>query len=214
MKFKKIRGQARRIRQIRQWIEHHQYLNLETLWLEQRAYVKFQVAPWNRLSLTKSQYPQPEGIYKQLLLEGLISIYHHWYAQLEQLQQPYKLWIWWFEHHVHCSQVVCAIGEKLNFYDHAFEDPKIALPIQTSRHYQENAAQFEQLIWQHRLEIQAYAEDHVGQRSEYGSEQDYLDSLNWFEQQVIQQYHSTTQLGDTRYYMVINDQVWLGQAQK
>ena len=97
MKYKKIRGKNRRIRQIKMWVAKNLVLNLEVLQQFQADYVKFWVDPWSLLSLTNSVYPQPQGIYKTLFIQGLVDIYFAWKKQLDELEQPYYLKIWLFE---------------------------------------------------------------------------------------------------------------------
>lgn len=70
--------------------------------------------------MTWSVIPPPRGMIKRLVLASLLDIFDSWEKQLNELGQPYYLRIWLFEPRFAQSQVVCAIGSRLHWYDHAF----------------------------------------------------------------------------------------------
>lgn len=210
MKYKKIRGEKRRIRHIQNWIQQNLQLDMDNLKKQHSDYVKFNVDPWNRLSLINSVYPQPEGIYKQFLIKGLSQIYFAWKAQLDQLEQPYYLKIWLFEKDLKRSQVVCAIGEKLDFYQHTFQYCPENKKIFDSRHYVEVKGILDQCTWLNQIDIQLYESDYVDELKDYASPKDYLETQHWFEEFVLKQHHSIFNINGILYYGVKKDCVWLG----
>jgi len=48
-------------------------------------------------------------------------IYDSWKTELEKLNKPYYLKIWLYEPRISKSQVVCAIDDKIEYYDNIFE---------------------------------------------------------------------------------------------
>ncbi len=111
MKTKKIRGHKRRWHDIDQWVEYHKNLSLDYLKEYQRDYAKIRAHPWSGISLTNSQTPEPKGLTKTKILNGLIEIYNSWKIELDELDEKYYLKIWLFEPRFSSSQVVCA-GER------------------------------------------------------------------------------------------------------
>lgn len=63
VKYKKICGQKKRLRDIQTWVENNRNLDLDYLTEYHRDYVKFWVNPFSRLNLTNSRYMKPNGIY-------------------------------------------------------------------------------------------------------------------------------------------------------
>lgn len=122
MKFKKIRGFNRKFTAVKLWSEEALFLDTERVLRDHYEYTKVYVSPWNRFSLTNSQFPEPKCFLKNEILKVLELIYDHWKIELEKLNQPYYLKIWLYEPRVSKSQVVCAIGEKIAYYEHLFQD--------------------------------------------------------------------------------------------
>jgi hypothetical protein len=120
MRQRKIRGHHRRQKQIERWRNHNLTLDIENLLIHKKDYVKIWVHPWSGLSMKNSSYPEPNGQTKSLIVNALFDIYENWKKQIEQVGQSYYLKIWLYEPRVSKSQVVCAIGDKVDHYDNIF----------------------------------------------------------------------------------------------
>ncbi|GAF62197.1 hypothetical protein JCM18903_2255 [Psychrobacter sp. JCM 18903] len=144
LRYRKIRGINRRKRTIEKWGEANKVLDVDLLNQEKRDYVKFLVAPWSRLSLINSIYPEPIGDCEYLLIKNVQNIYQSWKDSLEKLQTPYYLQIWLFETYISRSQVVCAIEDYKDFYQNTFEpiDEQPENGIQSSIHYNSKTAEY------------------------------------------------------------------------
>jgi hypothetical protein len=120
VKYKKIRGLKRKVANIQNWINAYLELNVEHLIEYKYEYAKVYVDPWDNLTLTNSQIPEPKGKAKKEILNGLEQIYDSWKAELEKLNKPYYLKIWLYEPRLSKSQVVCAVDEKIEYYENLF----------------------------------------------------------------------------------------------
>ncbi|QNX09010.1 hypothetical protein IC784_01515 [Acinetobacter seifertii] len=209
IKYKKIRGEKRRIRKIKQWIDDHLDLDIAYLKRYQCEYVKFWVDPWDRLSLTNSQYPQPQGIYKELFFNGLLQIYMSWKEQLDFLDQPYYLKIWLFENDLKRSQVVCAIGEKIEYYQNLFEKPLDETSLSIVE-WQEVSDMMKKVNWEKKIEITLYEKDWLGRPDDYKTQKNYEDTRKWFNNNIIEKYREVKRIDGDEYYIVETDNVWIG----
>ncbi len=209
IKYKKIRGEKRRIRKIKQWIDDHLDLDIAYLKRYQCEYVKFWVDPWNRLSLTNSQYPQPQGIYKELFFNGLLQIYMSWKEQLDFLDQPYYLKIWLFENDLKRSQVVCVIGEKIEHYQNLFEKSLDETSLSIVE-WQEVSDMMKKVNWEKKIEITLYEKDWLGRPDDYKTQKNYEDTKKWFNNNVIEKYREVKRIDGDEYYIVETDNVWIG----
>ncbi|MBU3085850.1 hypothetical protein [Acinetobacter seifertii] len=209
IKYKKIRGEKRRIRKIKQWIDDHLDLDIAYLKRYQCEYVKFWVDPWDRLSLTNSQYPQPQGIYKELFFNGLLQIYMSWKEQLDFLDQPYYLKIWLFENDLKRSQVVCVIGEKIENYQNLFEKPLDETSLSIVK-WQEVSDMMKKVNWEKKIEITLYEKDWLGRPDDYKTQKNYEDTKKWFNNNVIEKYREVKRIDGDEYYIVETDNVWIG----
>ena len=121
VRYKKIRGLKRKVANIQNWINEYLELNVGHLNEHKYEYAKVYVDPWDNLTLTDSQIPEPKGKAKKDILNGLEKIYDSWKTELEKLNKPYYLKIWLYEPRISKSQVVCAIDDKIEYYENIFE---------------------------------------------------------------------------------------------
>jgi hypothetical protein len=122
VKYKKIRGLKRKVAKIQNWIKEYLELDIEQLSEYKYYYSKVYVQPWDNLTLTNSQIPEPKTKAKKEILNGLEKIYGNWKNELDKLNKPYYLKIWIYEPRLSKSQVVCAIDERIEHYENLFKD--------------------------------------------------------------------------------------------
>lgn len=121
MRIIKVRGHRRRWREISSWVNNNSILDLENLKKRKYVYSKIWIHPWSGLNIKWSTTPEPNSRTKEKLLLGLGEIYDKWDATLRNLGEPYYLKIWMFEPRISKSQVVCAIGDHIDYYNGIFE---------------------------------------------------------------------------------------------
>lgn len=213
IRYKKIRGKNRILRNIRHWTECHRHLDLENLQHAGRDYVKFWVKPFCNLNITNSRYPEPTDEIKEELLQGLLTIYQNWKIQLDTLNKPYYLKIWPFQNQIRRSQVVCAIDDYLNFYDNTFEMVEHTNFHELYQIFDSNFNHYPKLTWQQGIELKAIENNYLSLFYDENSP-DYTQGKEWFSQ-VTQNARSIHHLdspfdGTEFYYMIENDRVWVG----
>ena len=120
MKYKKIRGLKRKVSKIQNWIDEYLELDIEQLSEHKYHYSKVYIQPWDNLTLTNSEIPEPKGKAKKEIINGLEKIYDSWKKELDKLNQPYYLKIWLYEPRLSKSQVVCALDERIEHYEKQF----------------------------------------------------------------------------------------------
>lgn len=215
MRQKKIRGHNRRHKQIDNWRVDNLSLDLTDYLLNERDryYAKIRVHPWSGLSLTNSVTPQPTRKTKQKMLNGLLDIYENWKTQLDKLGQPYYLKVWLFEPRFSQSQVVCAIGDNVGFYENTFFKPDTEKTIQLDS-YGTIKTKLSKLNWDYRLDEDHYDNTEVGEPENYASRQDYEDTVKWFDK-LLKTPHRTHKfkepIGEAKEsYSFKRGDIWLG----
>ncbi|WP_439880136.1 hypothetical protein ACSX1A_13340 [Pontibacter sp. MBLB2868] len=210
MKTKKIRGHRRRHKQIRKWVLHTLPLDLDVLSKWQREYAEILVHPWSGISITESVIPEPKGKTKALMLEGLLEIYQSWKVELEKLGTPYYLKLWLYEQRFSKSQVVCAIGEKIEYYQNSHRLANIKREFE-GRAYGALADKLSKYSWELALD------DEIHTESEYSAEPEVYAKYEywlWDQRQFkkIKNNPKTTIIeGDEEpLYCVTKGFVWLG----
>mgnify|MGYP005991921725 CR=1 FL=1 len=170
IKYKKIRGHKRIWKDIDNWVDYNKTLDLEYLQQRQREYVKVWVPPYGNISVLNSEFAPPKAKTRKKIIAGIFTIYNSWKKQLEGLNKPYYLKIWFFPHDVSKCQVVCAIGDFLNFYDNTFYKPKENKPFPENKNG---------LEWKYRHQEHHITEDDIGSPEEFYTYQDYISRKKW-----------------------------------
>lgn len=135
-------------------------------------YVKIRPRPWNGIDLQNSVTPEPRGKTKLKMLGALLDIYDSWKIQLDKAGQPYYLKIWLFEPRFRYSQVVCAVGGSIDYYNNLFFEADRQTPFDAAPygHLQERVAG---MRWE------ARADDDVEWGSEYSAPGEPITATDW-----------------------------------
>tara|TARA_R110001592_G_C13175399_1_gene750262 strand:+ start:3975 stop:4628 length:654 start_codon:yes stop_codon:yes gene_type:complete len=216
VKTKKIRGHKRRWKEIESWRLDNLDLNLTDYLLNERdrCYSKIRVHPWSGISLTNSITPKPTRKTKQKILKGLLDIYEDWKSQLDKLGQPYYLKIWLFEPRFSQSQVVCAIGDSVDFYENTFFKPDESKKLNPEK-YGQLQDEIENFNWEYRLDEDHFDNSELGDPELYATLADYEEDKKWFEK-MLKKPHRTTKFKEpigeaTESYSFKKGDVWLGE---
>jgi len=171
MKFKKIRGSKRRSRQIEKWRNSHLELNLVKVKNKGYDYVKIWVRPWDNLRYINRNYIGPNKIVRDQILNALLDIYQSWDEQLKIIGKPYYLKIWLFDPRFSSSQVVCAIGQKIEYYETLFYSDMKTTEFPTDKFLKvERLSQFDFEVY---LDEEVHDDNDFPERKFYQSNSDY-----------------------------------------
>lgn len=181
MRYKKIRGYTRRQKAITHWRQAGLSLDLinEVLNDRDRCYVRARIDPWSRLSMGNSAVREPGGKIRQSLLNGLLDVYEHWKIQLDTTGQPYHLKIYLHRQRFTRSQVICAIGNALHFYDHLYRLADHQQPF-PSQAFGKAGKRLEKYTWKHALDEDTFDDGQIGLPEDYASMQDFNEAATWF----------------------------------
>lgn len=209
MRYKKIRGQKRVWKAIDTWKKANKRLDLEEIHSRQRDYVKIWVHPFSSISMSGSEFPEPKGKTRMLLLNGLFDIYYSWKKQLDLLGEPYYLKIWLYEPNFSRSQVVCGIGSFLTFYESTFYIPQVSkqFPEELLGKTGERAVDFQ---WDYALEEEHLDEDFIGDPEDFISDAEFLKNRRWFRNKLKGPVRISSYDGK-ECYSIKKGNVWLGQ---
>ena len=170
----KLRGLRRRGREIERWRKNALQIDMDRLMYNQYNHQKIYVYPWSNLFC----YKQPLKHYRSQITEGLIDIFLNWKTELEKLEQPYYLKIWLYYPHFMQSQVVAAIGSKIEHYDTLFPlaGKSVSFPIDRFAVIRDK---LHSIKWQTYLEEEIVFDSDIGDRDSYSSEKDYNQHQNF-----------------------------------
>lgn len=213
MRYKKIRGNRKRLKLVELWRQWGLDIDLDRLANYQYEYTKIYVKPYSNIMLLNSQIPQPKGMIKQKMLSGLIDIYDSWKAELDKRGEPYYLKIWLFEPRFSKSQVVCAIGKRIEYYENTFFEPELE-KIFHPDNYGTLKTRLAKLNWKHRIDEDYYDNSDLGKPADFSRPEDYEEHKKWFEKQLKKPHRTIIleePIGDiTETYCFKQGNLWIG----
>lgn len=209
----KIRGHKRIHRQIENWRVKNLQIDKKLLANRNEDWVKILVHPFCDISILNSTIPHPKRKTKTLILSALFDIYDNWKMQLDQTGQPFYLKIWLYENQFSKSQIVCAVGDALNFYDNIFYKSQTQVPIRSSV-YGQLKNKIENYSWELYHDENYYTNDEVGDLEMYESIDDFNDFKKWFNK-LLKKNHRTEQLSEKKgnayeCYFFYRGKIWVG----
>lgn len=213
MRYRKIKGHKRIWKDIEKWKNANLELNLENLKQNEREHAKIWVHPYGGISLTNSQISEPKTETRKRILIGLFDIYESWKNQLDKLHEPYYLKIWLFEPRFLKSQVVCAIGNSIDFYNNTFNIPKNFKEFKSD--FVEIAkSRIENFNWECRLDEDFIFSSDIGNLEDYENEKEYLEYKKWFKNKLKKKHIKKTLTDGSESYAFELGNVWMGEKLK
>lgn len=214
MFLKKIRSHKRIWKDIDSWVNNSKNLDIENLKQLQRDYTKVRVYPYTDTSNVKSVFPQPKGITRLKILEGLVTIYESWQQSLEKLNEPYYLKIWLYEPYLTHSQIICAIGDFICFYDTTFFKPALSKTL-NPKNYGALEEKMKTFNWEYYYDEEHLDKTTLGQPEDYYSQEEFEREKKWFDNKLKKPHRITKYdepYGDaTEGYSFKRGVVWIGE---
>ena len=209
--MKKIRGNKRRIKQIENWKIGSLKIDVDYLEKTNKDYVKFRVFPWNPIAISIHNYPNPKGKIRKKIIESFFDIYESWNIQLKETGKPFFLKVWIFEPDIYNSQVVCAINDKIEYYENIFHKPEIEKNIAKSE-LDKISKRINDFNWSYRVEEYPIFENEY-LRENYTSDKDYLEEQKWLKSELKKPYREIKQVREgitEKIFLIKGSEVWLG----
>ena len=125
---------------------------------------------------------------------------------------PYYLKLWIFEPRFSKSQVVCAIENRIDFYENNFYKPDNGKTIRLEN-YGALKPRLEKLRWDFHFDERELDNDTVGKPEQYASYKDFEEDKRWFNT-IMKKPHRTVNhtnsSGTTESYHFRRGDMWIG----
>jgi len=207
---KKSRGHKRLWKEISEWIESNKELDTNQLFNFGRHNIK---VPLSEDYSTNSRSAEYKRKTRSLILKGLLDIHDQWKQALDKIGEPYYLKIWLYDNRFSNSQVVCAIGPYLDFYETTFHKPEAQKEIDLSS-YGALTEQMKELTWQYAWDEEHYNNTSLGEIEEYETENKFYASRRWFKKRLKKSYrkmnNSNPESEIKEYHSFRYGTVWIG----
>ncbi|MCF6142052.1 hypothetical protein L1S34_12210 [Flavobacterium sp. K77] len=201
--MKKHRGQNRIIKNIEKTIKDDSKLDIDFLNLE--GYFNFQFDDWYGDEISAN------GKSRKFIIEYLLDTYFRWKAELQSQNKVFYLAIWLHEPRLLKSEIVCAIGDKIDYYNtEAFMESTNLIKLNPN-HYGLFSEQFKKFDWSAKIDLEPYYEFEINwPKEQYELLREYKSNKKFFKKLVAEKFHVVEKDSEIIYF---NPEgiVWVGQ---
>ena len=199
--MKKHRNQNRVIKEIRNRIDSDSELDFD--FLKTERYFNFQIEDWYGDKLST------KGKSRKFIVQNLFSIYVRWKAQLEKLDKPFYLSIWLHEPRLLKSEVVCAIQDKISYY----ENDVFILSEKTNKldenNYGKLSDEFAKLNWMRNVDFEPFYDWEINwPKEQYELANEYYSDQRFFKKLLSKNIRITENENGKTYYDLVGD-IWV-----
>jgi len=162
--------------------------------------------------MSLNNYPNPKGKIRKKIIESFFDIYESWNVQLKELGKPFYLKIWMFEPDIYNSQVVCAINEKIEYYENIFHKPEQQKKLAKSS-LDKISNRINQYNWNYSIEEYPIFENEY-LRENFASDKDYLEEQKWLKSELKKTFREINQVREgiaEKVFLIKGSDVWLGE---
>jgi hypothetical protein len=171
------------IRGINQSINHSD-LKLDLDFLKQEKYYNYEIEEW---------YGEEFGIngeLRKLIIQTLLKTCFEWKKELDKLNKEYYLAIWLYNPRMLKSEIVCAIDEKVNYY----ENESFLASNKNSEfdlnQYGVLSTELQKFTWDRKIDLDSVHEWEINwPKEQYEIEKEYYKDQRFYEKLIKEKFH-------------------------
>jgi hypothetical protein len=192
------------IRQINKSISDSEHkLNID--FLKEEKYYNYEIEEW---------YGEEFGIKGELrkkIIETLLKTYFEWKNELDKLNKEYYLAIWLYNPRMLKSEIVCAIDEKVNYYEN-----ENFLASNKNSEFDLNqfgvlSTELQKFTWDRKIDLDAVEEWEINlPKEQYESEKKYNKDQKFYNKLIREKFHVVEKDNEKIYFHPKGD-VWIGK---
>ena len=192
------------IRQINKSINNFDY-KLDKDFLVQEKYYNYQIEEW---------YGEEFGIKGELrkkIVETLLITYFEWKKELDNLNREYYLAIWLYNPRMLKSEIVCAIDEKISYYEY-----ENFLASNKNKEFDLNqfgklSTELQQFTWNRKVDLDSVHEWEINcTKDQYILEKEYNKDQKFYKKLIQENFHVIEKNNEKIYFHPKGD-IWIGK---
>jgi hypothetical protein len=192
------------IRQINKSISDSEH-KLNIGFLKKEKYYNYEIEEW---------YGEEFGIKGELrkkIIETLLKTYFEWKNELDKLNKEYYLAIWLYNPRMLKSEIVCAIDEKVNYYEN-----ENFLTSNKNSEFDLNqfgvlSTELQKFTWDRKIDLDAVEEWEINlPKEQYESEKKYNKDQKFYNKLIREKFHVVEKDNEKIYFHPKGD-VWIGK---
>jgi len=152
-----------------------------------------------------------KGELRKKIVETLLKTYFEWKKELDKLNKEYYLAIWLYNPRMLKSEIVCAIEEKINYYE-----KECFLNSNKNNEFDLNqfgklSAELKKFSWNRKIDLDSVQEWEINfPKEQYESKREYHKNQKFYKRIIQEQFHVIERDNDKVYFYPKGD-VWIGK---
>ena len=192
------------IRQINKSISDSEHkLNID--FLKKEKYYNYAIEEW---------YGEEFGIKGELrkkIIETLLKTYFEWKNELDKINKEYYLAIWLYNPRMLKSEIVCAIDEKVNYYENeSFLASNKNSEVDLNQ-FGVLSTELQKFNWDRKIDLDSVHEWEINfPKEQYESEKEYNKDEKFYNKLIREKFHVVEKDNEKIYFHPKGD-VWVGK---
>ncbi|PCI35958.1 MAG: hypothetical protein COB60_01265 [Flavobacteriaceae bacterium] len=178
---------------------------LDIDFLNQEKYYNYEIQEW---------YGEEFGIKGELrkkIIGTLLETYFEWKNELDKLNKEYYLAIWLYNPRMLKSEIVCAIGEKVAYY----ENESFLVSNKNSEfdlnYFGELSTELQKFTWDRKIDLDSVHEWEINfPKEQYEFEKEYNKDQKFYKKLIQKKFHVVEKDNEKIYFHPKGD-VWIGK---
>jgi len=178
---------------------------LDIDFLNQEKYYNYEIEEW---------YGEEFGIKGELrkkIIETLLKTYFVWKKELDKLNKGYYLAIWLYNPRMLKSEIVCAIDEKVTYYENeSFLSSNKNSEFDLNQ-FGELSNELQKFTWDKKIDLDSVHEWEINfPKEQYESEKEYNKNQKFYKRLIREKFHVIEKDNEKIYFYPKGD-VWIGK---
>jgi len=178
---------------------------LDLEFLKQEKYYNYQIEEWYGEEFII------KGKLRKIIIETLLETYFEWKKELDKLNKKYYLAIWLYNPRMLKSEVVCAIEEKITYYENeCFLDSKKNSEFELNQ-FGKLSTELQNFTWDKKIDLDYINEWEMNfPKEQYETERQYYRHQRFYKKLIQEKFHVVEKDNEKIYFHPKGD-VWIGK---
>ena len=152
-----------------------------------------------------------KGKLREIIIETLLKTYFEWKKELDKLNKEYYLAIWLYNPRMLKSEVVCAIDEKVTYYENeSFLASKKNSEFDLNQ-FGELSTELQKFTWDKKIDLDSVHEWEINwPKEQYEFEKEYYKDQRFYKKLIREKFHVVEKDHEKIYFHPKGD-IWIGK---
>ena len=173
--------------------------------LKQEKYYNYAIEEWYGPEF------KIKGRLRKIIIQTLLETYFEWKKELDKLNKDYYLAIWLYNPRMLKSEVVCAIDEKISYYENECFLTSEKKSNFGFNQFGELSTELQKLTWEKKIDMDSFHEWEINwPKEQYEIEKEYYKDQRFYKKLIQEKFHVVEKENEKIYFHPKGD-IWIGK---